>query len=121
MQYINFPLVKFTPKIPNISIVRTITTPTPRIPPAEFIKVVTNNLIDLFYEISLNGLKALNNLRILTKLKSIVSTKTSINEHITIMKSNLFQLSLKYDPGSKINPKAMIFKHDSIPKKKAKK
>ena len=71
------------------------TTPTPIIPPAELIKVVTNNLIDLFYDINLNGLKALNNLSIFTKLKSIELTKTSMNEQITIMKSSLFQLSRK--------------------------
>ena len=47
------------------------TTPTPNIPPAELINVVTSSLMDLFYEINLNGLNALNNLKILTKLRSI--------------------------------------------------
>lgn len=114
------PFSKFTPNIANIKNTNITTTPTFTIPDIELINVVTNNFIDLFYDINLKGLKVLNNLNILTKLKSIDDIEISIKEHTTIIKSSIFQLSLKYAFSSITNPYAIILNRNSIPKNIAK-
>ena len=77
-------------------------------------KVFSIFLRAFIVDIVLNGLRILSALSD-AKLPPPEPLNSEINEVTTIMKSSIFQLSLRYEFLSQNNPMATIFKADSTP------
>lgn len=80
--------MRLIPKMANIIHDKTTTTPTFKIPDADYSKAVTTNFILRLCEINLKGLSVLKSLNILTNAKFILVKDKSIRLVITMKKSN---------------------------------
>jgi hypothetical protein len=106
-----------TAKMANISQIKRIKISTFATPGKDSKTAVTMTFKFLFLLMNLSGLKVLSNRKSLTNDKFAFVSDKSIRDEQTMMKSNLHQLSLKYEPFSKTSPRAIILVTISAVKK----
>ena len=110
----NFPPNWLTPKIEKISHTKKTTIATLTIALIEWSKAATTILRSDLWEITLRGLIVRTNLNTRTLWKSNDEMLKSAILARTIIKSKIFQPSLRYDPLSKTIPRVIDLIRDSI-------